>query len=70
MNILKSSKNLLIKHDSSDLISIMIEKGEKTLRMESTLLMEDEIRNFLDNISKALTLMYFWIVMVKIIIFV
>ena len=38
--------------------------------MESTLLMEDEIRNFLDNISKALTLMYFWIVMVKIIIFV
>lgn len=37
MNILKSSKNLLIKHDSSDLISIMIGKGEKTLRMESSI---------------------------------
>lgn len=38
MNILKSSKNLLIKHyDSSDLISIMIEKGEKTLRMETSI---------------------------------
>ena len=32
--------------------------------------MEDEIRNFLDDISKALILMYFWIVMVKIIVFV